>query len=161
MDIILKNWQEVVEQLAKTLQQLEKEMNNYTTYVYLTYNEETETGTIETTTKERENDIPIWIDNVMVVEQTPFEFFIQLNEIAEACGTELAELERLANSKVCFDIIQYIKTRQDLMENLYRNHAIAIDEMSADYYDCAYYEVEHWVDNYMEEKGMTTDVWAN
>lgn len=97
--MIIKNRVEIVEQLAELLRKFDIELNKYDTYVYLYYNSESQTASLDTFVNASGRE---WLDDdhytIYTDRQHPdkaVDSFNTIEEIAEAIGmTESKLLER-------------------------------------------------------------------
>lgn len=166
---IIKNREQVVDELTDMLVKFSKEMNGYNTDVYAYFNEETKEVTLDTfvnvggnswlnddhstiyTDQQWHDDIFDSYDNEGdLLAAATNEDREKSEEIMNEIKKQIAEDEDIDIEDVSvsyFDIRDYIKGNDELMENLSNAHADLIDDMRADYAE----QAENIVDKYEEK----------
>lgn len=162
--MIIKNREAVVSELTKMLIEFAKSMNSYQTDVYAYYIEETEEVVLTTFVNVGGNS---WLKDdhytIYTDEQHNETIFDSYDNIGDllACSTnydteKAKEIERTIAKELeideldnynYFDVRDYIKNNDELMENLTNNFSELIGEMESDFAE----EAEEIISRFEEE----------
>lgn len=143
----IKNRDEIIEQLAKMLIQFDKDMNGYQTDVYLYYNKENQTATLDTFVNVGGNN---WLDDDHYTiycdkehYENVFNWYNNVQELAESLEISLDQLrtETMAYLEIdeadyeltYDDAREYLETKAEYMDKLKSAYFDGLDEMQADY----------------------------
>lgn len=134
----LKNYADLLEQLTKILLNLEKDKNHYQTDIYLYYDEQEETGSLDTFTNPGGTS---WInDDHYCIGIDPEHYdtmFDDYPNIGDLAGTiESCDVLHLAANKLdvsedeltWHDVKEYIEADPDLVDEFYDVYSDMIDE---------------------------------
>ena len=144
----LTNADELFDEVVEKLKYFDKECNSYNTDVYLYVNEDG-SGYLEDFTNVGGNS---WLDDdhyVLFTDKQHYDDYLdwyqsieEIADVLEMPDDELKEEALVALGleddywidEITFaDVIEYIKTREDYQENLYRAFCDLIDDMSSEY----------------------------
>jgi hypothetical protein len=154
MALIIKNREEIIEQLTDLLVQFGKDCNSYQTDVYLYYNEEEQTATLDTFLNVGGNS---WLDdehyNIYSDKEhfdSMWDWYCNVEELAEYIGIPIEQLckevieyleldeDEAADYEIDYrEAEQYIGTKDEYMDKLKSAYDDYIDESRADYMEQA------------------------
>ena len=144
--LMIKNREEIIEQLTEMLMQFDKDLNRYQTDVYLYYDEENQTAELDTFVNvggnswlnddhytiycDKENYDTVWdfynnsaeIADVLEIDNTEFDF-----DVRQYFGMNADEILDWG------DYIEYVKSNDEYMEKIIANYNDCIDEMRSEY----------------------------
>lgn len=146
----IKNREEIIEQLTDMLIQFDKDLASYQTDVYLYYNKEEQTATLDTFVNVGGNS---WLDDDHYTiycdrehYEDIFDWYNNVQELAEYSGISVEQLrseviayyeldeEAAAEYDLAFDDAQkYLKKKDNYMEKLTAAYRDGLDEMRSDY----------------------------
>lgn len=146
----IKNREEIIEQLTDMLIQFDKNLANFQTDVYLYYNKEERTATLDTFVNVGGNS---WLDDDHYTiycdkehYEDVFEWFNNVQELAECLEISVKQLcseviayyefggEEAAEYELTFDdACQYLKKKENYMEKLTATYCDGLDEIRSDY----------------------------
>lgn len=146
----IKNREEIIEQLTDMLIQFDKDLASYQTDVYLYYNKEEQTATLDTFVNVGGNS---WLDDdhhTIYCDQEHhedvFDWYNNVQELAENSEISVEQLrseviayyeldeEAAAEYNLTFDDAQeYLKKKDNYMEKLTAAYRDGLDEMRSDY----------------------------
>lgn len=154
MALIIKNREEIIEQLTDLLVQFGKDCNRYQTDVYLYYNEEEQTATLDTFVNVGGNS---WLDDehyTIYSDKEHFDsmwdWYCNIEELAEYIGIPIEQLRKevikyleldedeAADYEIDYhEAKQYIKTKDEYTDKLKAAYDDYNDEIRADYIEQA------------------------
>lgn len=159
----IENIQEIEEELIELLKQFDKDLNGYDTDVYLYYDEDTNTATLDTFVNPGGNS---WLDDdhyTIYTDKQHYDSFIDwyygdLILIADILDTTVEELydeyavaNELDEDEIedieDFEVILYIESVDKYYDILYNYYCQEIDNNYSDYLDTA----EHILDEFNED----------
>ena len=159
----IENIQEIKNELIELLKQFDKELNSYDTDVYLYYDEDTNTATLDTFVNPGGNS---WLDDdhyVIYTDKQHYDSFIDwyygdLILIADILDTTVEELydeyavaNELDEDEIedieDFEVILYVESVDKYYDILYNYYCQEIDDNYSDYLDTA----EHILDEFNED----------
>lgn len=159
----LKNRAEIVAKLAEMLKKFDLELNTYDTDVYLYYDEAEKTAELDTFVNVGGNS---WLndDHYTIYtdcehHETDFDFFDNLDDLADAVGIRKEELIKKAakyadidvEDVAYYEIARFIESDDKLMEKLHETYKTYLDEMENDYVERADYIISEWESNEEED----------
>lgn len=168
---VLNNRDEIAEQLTDMLMQFDKAANQYQTDVYLYYNKETQTATLDTFTNVGGNS---WLDDDHYVlhrdkehyEGTAWDWCQSVGEYLDVLKVSEKDLKAAVIKYLALDeedaedyeldltdIESFIKNNEQYRETLFQAYCSSVDENRSVYYDNAV----HIVDRFVEETNENRD----
>lgn len=159
----LKNRAEIVAKLAEMLKKFDLELNPYDTDVYLYYDEAEKTAELDTFVNVGGNS---WLndDHYTIYtdcehHETDFDFFDNLDDLADAVGIRKEELIKKAakyadidvEDVAYYEVARFIESDDKLMEKLHETYKTYLDEMENDYFERADYIISEWESNEEED----------
>ncbi|WP_288533246.1 hypothetical protein [uncultured Ruminococcus sp.] len=159
----LKNRAEIVAKLAEMLKKFDLELNPYDTDVYLYYDEAEKTAELDTFVNVGGNS---WLndDHYTIYtdcehHETDFDFFDNLDDLADAVGIRKEELIKKAakyadidvEDVAYYEVARFIESDDKLMEKLHETYKTYLDEMENDYVERADYIISEWESNEEED----------
>lgn len=170
----LKNREEVVEQLTDMLIDFDKSLNQYQTDVYLYYEDETQTATLDTFVNVGGNS---WLDDdhyTIYRDREHYDgwedYFCNAGDFAWGLDMSSEDFDR----EVCeylkqdyeveegyepewYEKRDYIRTRDDYMEKLINVFKQSVDENRANYAEQAEQIISEWEEEAEREEQMKAD----
>ena len=146
--MIIKNREELVNELAKMLMQFDKDCNSYQTDVYFYYNNRTQTGILDTFTNVGGNS---WRDDDHMTIYTDKEhydgaldWYTEISEFADTLGITEEQLkneasvfhyqtEEFADDITWHDVKIYITDKAEYYETLVDAYYDYIDDSASEY----------------------------
>ena len=159
----MKNRAEIVAKLAEMLKKFDLELNPYDTDVYLYYDEAEKTAELDTFVNVGGNS---WLndDHYTIYtdcehHETDFDFFDNLDDLADAVGIRKEELIKKAakyadidvEDVAYYEVARFIESDDKLMEKLHETYKTYLDEMENDYVERADYIISEWESNEEED----------
>lgn len=159
----LKNRAEIVAKLAEMLKKFDLELNPYDTDVYLYYDEAEKTAELDTFVNVGGNS---WLndDHYTIYtdcehHETDFDFFDNLDDLADAVGIRKEELIKKAakyadidvEDVAYYEVARFIESDDKLMEKLHETYKTYLDEMENDYFERADHIISEWESNEEED----------
>lgn len=162
--MMIKNREEILEQLTDMLIQFDKDCNNYQTDVYLYYDEENQTAQLDTFVNVGGNS---WLNDdhyTIYSDREHFsdmwDWFNNAEEIADALEIPVEQFRKEVISFLeigddeaedfeldYYEARRYAKTKDDYMEKLFAVYCESIDELRPDYI----IEAEEFLSRFEEE----------
>ena len=156
----IENIQEIEEELIELLKQFDKELNNYDTDVYLYYDEDTNTATLDTFVNPGGNS---WLDDdhyTIYTDKQHYDSFIDwyygdliliadiLDTTVEELYNEYAVANELDEDEIedieDFEVILYVESVDKYYDILYNYYCQEIDDNYSDYLDTAEYILDEF-----------------
>ncbi len=159
----LKNRAEIVAKLAEMLKKFDLELNPYDTDVYLYYDEVEKTAELDTFVNVGGNS---WLndDHYTIYtdcehHETDFDFFDNLDDLADAVGIRKEELIKKAakyadidvEDVAYYEVARFIESDDKLMGKLHETYKTCLDEMENDYVERADHIISEWESNEEED----------
>ena len=159
----LKNRAEIVAKLAEMLKKFDLELNPYDTDVYLYYDEAEKTAELDTFVNVGGNS---WLndDHYTIYtdcehHETDFDFFDNLDDLADAVGIRKEELIKKAakyadidvEDVAYYEVARFIESDDKLMGKLHETYKTCLDEMENDYVERADHIISEWESNEEED----------
>lgn len=159
----LKNRAEIVAELAKMLREFDLALNPYDTDVYLYYDENEKTAELDTFVNVGGNS---WLndDHYTIYtdcehHKTDFDFFDNLDDLADAVGIRKEELIKKAakyadidvEDVAYYEVARFIESDDKLMGKLHETYKTCLDEMENDYVERADHIISEWESNEEED----------
>lgn len=159
----IENIQEIEEELIELLKQFDKDLNGYDTDVYLYYDEDTNTATLDTFVNPGGNS---WLDDdhyTIYTDKQHYDSFMDwfygdLMLIADILDTTVEELydeyavaneldEDEMEDIADYEVIMYVESVDKYYDILYNYYCEEIDDNYSDYLDTA----KHILDEFNED----------
>lgn len=157
----LKNREEIIEQLTEILIDFAKSLNSYQTDVYLYYDEETQTAKIDTFVNVGGNS---WLndDHYTIYRDTEHydswtDYYTETGDFAWGLDIEWKDLEAETKDYLeidedekedyeveCFEVRDYVKSRDDYRDKLISVYEEYVEETRAEYKEEAERIIEEW-----------------
>jgi hypothetical protein len=159
----IENIQEIEEELIELLKQFDKDLNSYDTDVYLYYDEDTNTATLDTFVNPGGNS---WLDDdhyTIYTDKQRYDSFMDwyngdlmfiadcLNKTVEELYDEYIVANELDEDDIEYvgdnEVIEYVESVDKYYDILYNYYCEEIDDNYSNYLDTA----EHILDEFNED----------
>lgn len=159
----LKNREAIVAKLAEMLKKFDLELNPYDTDVYLYYDEAEKMAELDTFVNVGGNS---WLndDHYTIYtdcehHETDFDFFDNLDDLADAVGIRKEELIKKAakyadidvEDVAYYEVARFIESDDKLMGKLHETYKTYLDELENNYDERADYIISEWESNEEED----------